>query len=134
MNCEQAKAISIVDFLHRLGHTPSKKNGPDVWFLSPRRKENTASFHVHTGKNVWCDQGDKVGGTIIDLAIEILKVQRKPHTVSDALQLIENADLPGPSLNIVPVECYVEEEPSLVLSKVGNIKHPALVEYLAYRG
>jgi len=88
MNCEQAKALSIVDFLNRLGHQPTKPPTNEAWFLSPYRNEKSACFHVHTGKNVWFDHGDGIGGSIVDLSIEILKARGNRHTVSDALDFI----------------------------------------------
>ncbi|WP_298822909.1 toprim domain-containing protein [uncultured Capnocytophaga sp.] len=61
--------IKIEDFLANEGFYPdkSKKGGLELWYCSPLRSEHTASFKVHTGKNVWFDYPQKVGGKLVEL-------------------------------------------------------------------
>lgn len=86
MNCKTAKQIDIIEFLIQLGHEPTIRKNHEVWFKSPLREEKTASFKVDSGKNFWYDFGEGIGGTLIDLVLNILKT----NNVSKALQFIEN--------------------------------------------
>lgn len=68
MNCERANQIDLVDYLFSLGYTPAKINAANYWYLSPLRKERTASFKVNKSKNSWYDHGIGKGGKLIDFA------------------------------------------------------------------
>jgi hypothetical protein len=48
MNTDQAKQLSLPELLAKLGHKPIKetKGGFELWYNSPFRKENDASFHT----------------------------------------------------------------------------------------
>jgi hypothetical protein len=67
--CKQANQIDLVDYLARLGFTPQKNHGNDYWYLSPLRKEETASFKVNRKLNLWYDHGTGKGGTLVDFGI-----------------------------------------------------------------
>lgn len=66
LSCAQAKQIDLVDYLASLGHNPTKINREDYWYLSPFRKEQSASFKVNRNLNVWFDFGEGKGGNLID--------------------------------------------------------------------
>ena len=85
MTIECAKQIHISHFLSILGHHPVKQGINDEWYISPLRKENTASFHVYRGGTRWHDFGAGCGGDIIDLAAKILNAA----TTREALARIE---------------------------------------------
>ncbi len=72
MNTEQAKKLDFPNLLSRLGFSPIKqaKNGAELWYVSPFRKEKDPSFHTSflNGKWIWNDFGD-IGGTVIDFVI-----------------------------------------------------------------
>ena len=55
MDIETAKRIALDDFLESLGHSPVRRKGNVLWYLSPLREERTASFKVDTGLNSWYD-------------------------------------------------------------------------------
>lgn len=58
MNSNQAKELSLPDFLGRLGFEPARMRGHDAWYTSPfRPNEHTPSFKIDQGKNVWYDHG-----------------------------------------------------------------------------
>lgn len=126
MSVEQAKTISIADFLYRLGHAPIKTKNHDLWYISPWCDERTASFHVNSWKNGWYDHGAGIGGGIIHLGMELLKAQGRPCTKSDSLLWLENTDQAAPLIKTILAEFEIEEEPSLQLTKLGSIQHPAL--------
>ena len=62
MNIEEAKKISIADYLHSLGCSPVKRQGANLWYKSPLREETEASFKVNTDLNKWYDFGLGKGG------------------------------------------------------------------------
>lgn len=131
MNTKQAKALSLPDFLARLGHQPARTRGPDIWYASPfRPDEKTPSFKVDHQRNVWFDFGEGHGGTIIDL------VQRlyAPADVARALSII--ADVHGGSA--VPAAASRAAEPPApkerpVVESVGAIADRALEAYVRSR-
>ncbi|MEL6929885.1 MAG: toprim domain-containing protein [Cyanobacteria bacterium J06600_6] len=77
MNANQAKKIDLPDLLAKLGFNPIKttKGGREVWYRSPFRNENTASFHTSFlgGKWIWKDFGDE-GGNVIDFVMRYQNV------------------------------------------------------------
>jgi len=90
MKSEQAKSISLVDLLASLGHHPkySKKNGNDLWYLSPLREEKTPSFKLKKSDNIWFDHGGGKGGNILDFVMALKNVN-----ISGALAFLDNRDL-----------------------------------------
>ena len=71
LNCNQARQISIVEYLAQCGFQPQYIKGADHWYLSPIREENTASFKVNIKRNAWFDFGIGEGGNLIDLGIRL---------------------------------------------------------------
>lgn len=80
MNSEQAKKLSLPTILEKLGHSPIKtlKNGYELWYKSPFRKEIEPSFHTSFlgGKWIWNDFGDS-GGSVIDFAMRFFNTDVK---------------------------------------------------------
>lgn len=134
MNIEQAKTIPICDFLDKLNIRPTKVTGHRATYLSPVRQEKTASFDVHTQKNVWFDRGLGVGGDIIALAQRYLESINEPHTVSDSLRFIENIAGYAPRIASVEQANQETEDPTLVITTVEKMKHKTLIQYLKARG
>lgn len=64
-----ARQIDMVDYLSRMGHSPSKVRNFDYWYLSPLRDEKTPSFKINRKLNCWYDHGIGKGGNLIDFAI-----------------------------------------------------------------
>ncbi|TKT94054.1 toprim domain-containing protein [Dyadobacter frigoris] len=77
MTCQQAKEISIVEFLKSNHVDPEYIRGNDHWYLSPLRQENTASFKVNSELNLFYDHGSGIGGDIIDLGCQLFKCDVK---------------------------------------------------------
>jgi DNA primase len=69
LTIDEARQIDLVDYLSKLGHSPSKIKSSDYWYLSPLRQERTASFKVNRRMNCWYDHGIGKGGNVIDFAI-----------------------------------------------------------------
>ena len=85
LSCKQANQIDLVDYLAGLGHRPNKNNGNDYWYLSPLRKEETASFKVNRKLNLWYDHGIGKGGTLVDFGAIYFNC-----TVKDLLLRLKN--------------------------------------------
>lgn len=69
LTCSQAKEIDMVLYLSKLGYEPVQIRNGDYWYISPLRKEKTASFKVNRTINRWYDHGLGKGGNLIDFAI-----------------------------------------------------------------
>ena len=72
MRTDQARTISIIEYLAREGHTPAhtRHNGREAWYRSPLRSDDdTASFKVDTLINKWFDHGLSEGGNTLDLVV-----------------------------------------------------------------
>ena len=69
ISIDEARQIDMVDYLSKLGHSPSKIRNVDYWYLSPLREEKTPSFKVNRKLNCWYDHGIGKGGNLIDFAI-----------------------------------------------------------------
>ena len=91
MNTEQ---IRIEDYLQRIGITPTKKVGNNLWYKSPFRAESNPSFKVNQDIKQWYDFGSGDNGNIIDLAMKL----HKTDSVSEALRAIERC-VPNIQLN-----------------------------------
>lgn len=127
MNSEQAKQIRIEDYLQRIGITPTKQSGNNLWYKSPFRKETEPSFKVNQNINLWLDFGSGDKGNIIDLAMKL----HQTDSVSEALRAIEHA-IPNPQNRSFS---FRQQE---VLEQMTNIQikllnHPALIQLLNQR-
>jgi DNA primase len=87
MNSTQAKKISIVSYLKSCGIEPEKISSGKAYYLSPIRLESSPSFKVDLNKNVWVDYGTGKGGNIIDLCMQMNRVD-----VAGALSLLSKMD------------------------------------------
>jgi hypothetical protein len=69
LSCERAKQMDMVDYLAKLGYSPSKIRNDDYWYCSPLREERTPSFKINRKKNVWFDHGTGQGGNLVDFGL-----------------------------------------------------------------
>lgn len=87
MNTAQAKLLSLPDLMSRLGYEPVKtrKGGHELWYKSPFRNEEEASFVTSyiRGKWIWKDFGD-IGGTVVDFAMR----HENTNSVKEALTFL----------------------------------------------
>ncbi len=132
MNSKQAKEIPLDALLMKLGHTPTKTKGHELWYKSPFREEKTASFKVNKKFNSWYDFGLGAGGNILDFAI----VQGNLHEndIKGALQIIEN--IAGRVQYIQRKEKVVNPEKKdkdNSIKQVKNLENYALLDYLKSR-
>lgn len=69
MNYETAKTIKLSAILDQIGACKIRTSNHEVWYLSPFRKEQTASFKVDLPKNIFYDFGEGFGGTTLDFVM-----------------------------------------------------------------
>ena len=128
MTIQEAKQISIADYLQSLGYSPVKQQGESLWYKSPFRQETEASFKVNTNRNLWFDYGLGKGGNIIALAQELYFSDYVPYLLR---KIAEQAP------HVRPVSFSFHQhasEPSFQQLEVGELIHPALLRYLQERG
>lgn len=85
INCSEAKKISLVSILDKIGAKKFKQNNREVWYISPFRNETTASFKIDLKKNIWYDHGAGKGGNVLDFIMAFYKCDLK-----EALQILDN--------------------------------------------
>lgn len=130
MNYEEIKRISIRAYLASQGIIPRREYGGRGMYLSPLRKESTASFSVSYDKNLWHDFGTGEGGSIIDL---VARMENCSDTEA-ARRLWENE-----YGTLVPLSAQSQrmgqlEPPRLTILSDRELTHPALADYLSDRG
>ena len=65
------KRYPIVEYLERKGIKPVRKTPTYAMYRSPLREETHPSFKVDTEKNLWIDNAEGRGGSIIDLCMRM---------------------------------------------------------------
>ena len=110
-----------------IGHTPAKRQGTKLWYLSPIRSERTPSFKVDADRNTWYDFGIGKGGNIIDLAAEI-------YQSSDVSRLIRLIGTPAIRLANQRSETPRSERQAFANVEILPLRNPALFAYLKERG
>ena len=128
MNIQEIKTIKLQDFLASLGYTPTKQQGNKLWYLSPFRQENHASFKVNSDRNQWYDFGIGKGGNIIDLA-ELL------YKSSDVSYLIRKIEDNVPNCTSIFSTSFADIKEKQQTNYFENLQilplsHPALMRYL----
>ena len=130
MNIQQAKQVSIPDYLAHLGFASCKTYKGQQVYNSPVREERTASFYATADQ--WYDFGMGKGGNIIDLALLI----SKSHNIKDVLMHIETTMrmIPVASDRDNQIATCQENEHGLQLLKIKRLENQALLQYAKERG
>src|SRR5690554_2312129 len=71
MDIKTIKNIPISTVMSRLGFCIIRTNDSSLWYKSPFRKEQTASFKVDSKKNFYYDFGEGAGGNIFDFVMRL---------------------------------------------------------------
>lgn len=132
MNAKEINRISIKNYLAELNILPAKDRGYYGLYHSPFRADYNASMKVDFEKNLWIDYGANIGGTLIDLVMQIEKCD-----FAKAISLLRgneefnhNEDFSFHGKNRI----QNERPPSLVIQNIQDIKNPFLINYLLARG
>lgn len=91
MNAKQAKSISLVSIMDKLGFKVLKteRNRTEYKYLSPFRNESAPSFNINLAKNSWYDFGEAVGGNTLDFVVRYLQSKGQNCQVADALAWLD---------------------------------------------
>jgi len=127
LNCDDARKLSIVDYLAQCGFRPQYIKGVNHWYVSPIREENTASFKVNAQLNAWFDHGIGVGGNFIDLGIRLHQC-----TVEQLLSRLRAGDR-SLSFHQPVKETAAEPEHKIKIIQAGELQNLTLVKYLHER-
>lgn len=131
MNYEEIKRrISIRAYLAAQGILPRWERGNRGMYLSPLRKERTASFSVSYDKNLWHDFGTGEGDSIIDL---VARMEGCSEIEAARRLAIGEHGILVP----IHVEALRTNEPTpsrLIILSDRELTHPALLGYLTGRG
>ncbi|GGE20329.1 toprim domain-containing protein [Sphingobacterium cellulitidis] len=136
MNCTQAKQISLLQILHKIGYyevfTRINKGSNYFWFLSPfRPAESKASFSYNSELNTFYDYGNGLSGTVLDFMCAYYQCD-----IQKALELLQEFNFSFPQQNIANEIIAEKRENKLgeyEITSIHPIKHPALVKYLSKR-
>ncbi len=134
MNIEQANAITLPEILQKIGSLPVRQKGADIWYCSPLRDERTASFHVNINKNKWFDFGIAKGGDTVAFVRAYLQSHNEDSTTADALRWIDNMTFSQVSKPVIPKPKSPESCHTLVLTKVLELQHRGLINFIQSRG
>ena len=131
MNYEEIKRhISIRAYLAERGILPQWERGNRGMYLSPLRKERTASFSVSYDKNLCHDFGTGEGGSIIDLVARMEGCSE----VEAARRLNERNTGTFVPLSVEPLRANEPTPSRLAILSDRELTHPALLGYLTGRG
>jgi hypothetical protein len=136
MNSDQAKALSIVDYLASAGFRPEKVANGQAWYRSPLRDEDTASFKVNIARNIWYDHGGvasvalgkKPGGDLLELVQQMYRVG-----ASEALRILGGMPASDFSLQL-PKGLPTAQASGVQITRIVPLKHWALLNYCTSRG
>lgn len=127
MTCNEAKKISLVSILDKIGAKKIKQNNREIWYISPFRNETTASFKIDLSKNVWFDYGEGKGGNVLDFVIQYYKCNLK-----EVLRMLDNESFSFHQPTFQDVA--IEKEKSIELKKISSVKNKSLIHYAEKRG
>lgn len=126
--------IVISDLLERLGHLPDRKVSNQLFYLSPIRQENTASFCVNDTTGEWYDLGAGVGGNIIDLGLHLFE------TTSVSL-VVKNINILYNDLDSLEINNKKRAEAAKIIQGKHEVRkyqklgqNQAITDYLLLRG
>ena len=140
LSCADARQIDLVEYLSALGHDPTKIQNENYWYLSPLRKEKTASFKVNRIKGLWFDFGIGLGGDILDFGVFFHKCN-----VSDLLRRLTDSSPtqlfhfhPQSLIPETTLYAYGEKEKEtrskIVITDTRPLTSFSLLKYLESRG
>jgi hypothetical protein len=137
MTCQQAKEISIVEFLKSNHIHPEYIRGKDHWYLSPLRQENRASFKVNSELNLFYDHGSGIGGDIIDLGCQLFKCDVKEllSKLESGSFLFQQQPVLKRPLHILDSVTQEADFSPIKITHVQSLgKNPAITDYIKSRG
>ena len=134
MTYQEANHISIKDYLKSLGILPAVDKYYYGMYHSPFRQDDTPSFKVDYGVNLWCDFGTGEGGSLIDLVMK----QHGCNAYGAICRLEQYSS--GNSFSFQGKEVseknqHERKQPTspIEIRKIQPLQNPALMDYLRSR-
>ena len=134
MTYQEANHISIKDYLKSLGILPAVDKYYYGMYHSPFRQDDTPSFKVDYGVNLWCDFGTGEGGSLIDLVMK----QHGCNAYGAICRLEQYSS--GNSFSYQGKEVseknqHERKQPTIPIDirKIQPLQNPALMDYLRSR-
>ncbi|MDM1456692.1 toprim domain-containing protein [Myroides odoratimimus] len=126
MTCNEAKKISLVSVLDKIGAKKAKQNNHEVWYISPFRNESTASFKIDIDKNIWFDHGAGKGGNVLDFIMRYYNCDLK-----EALQILDNESFSFHQ----PIfqDVAIEKERNYEIRAIKPLTNTQLIKYIQNR-
>ena len=133
MTTAEAKQLDLPHLLATLGFQPTKttKQGQELWYFSPFRKEKTASFHTSYigGKWIWKDFGG-TGGNVIDFALAHLQTTDVKQALAFLRQQIGRVGEGQPAVRVSKKTTATPNPSSLTLLSVQPLSNSLILSYL----
>ena len=138
MTYQEANSISIKDYLESLGILPVVDKLYYGMYHSPLRQDDTPSFKVDYGVNLWCDFGTGEGGSLIDLVMKQYGCNAY-GAISRLEQDYYSANTFSFQGKNIPEKNPAREERKrpaspVEIRSIQPLQHPALTNYLKSRG
>lgn len=124
MNCDEARNLSIVDFLDMSNIRPVKRYQDELLYHCPYRKDKDPSFSVNVKKNVWRDSGRNQGGDLILLVCKMYNV-----SLSEALKILSTKKPQSFSFSVQ----HDSNNQPIKIRHIQEIQNKALIQYLTSR-
>ena len=137
MTYQEANNISIKDYLESLGILPVVDKLYYGMYHSPLRQDDTPSFKVDYGVNLWCDFGTGEGGSLIDLVMKLYECNAY-GAISRLEQGYYSANTFSFQGKSISERNAAKEEKKQLASpieirKIQPLQNPALINYLKSR-
>ena len=134
MTYQEANHISIKDYLKSLGILPAVDKYYYGMYHSPFRQDDTPSFKVDYGVNLWCDFGTGEGGSLIDLVMK----QHGCNAYGAICRLEQYSSGNSFSFQRKEVSERIQHERKqptspIDIRKIQPLQNPALMDYLRSR-
>ena len=134
MTYQEANHISIKDYLKSLGILPAVDKYYYGMYHSPFRQDDTPSFKVDYGVNLWCDFGTGEGGSLIDLVMK----QHGCNAYGAICRLEQYSSgnfFPFQGKEVSERIQHERKQPTspIDIRKIQPLQNPALMDYLRSR-
>lgn len=138
MTYQEANNINIKDYLESLGILPVVDKLYYGMYHSPFRQDDTPSFKVDYGVNLWCDFGTGEGGSLIDLVMKqhgcnaYGAISRLEHGYYSA----DTFSFQGKNITERNLAREERKRPAspVEIRSIQPLQNPALTNYLKSRG
>lgn len=138
MTYQEANSISIKDYLESLDILPVVDKLYYGMYHSPLRQDDTPSFKVDYGVNLWCDFGTGEGGSLIDLVMKQYgcNAYGAISRLEQGYYSTDTFSFQGKNITERNPAREERKRPAspIEIRKIQPLQNPALINYLKSRG